>query len=978
MFVSFRSLLRSRRKTLPTRRPARLTIECLEAREMPAVVIPNLFVPSPTLTLNANTSGTNNVVVSNQIAPVFVDNSGIHFDIPVVAVQENGTQVASFPVGQISSIVYNGSTAADSFSNQTGLPAQINVHGPGGSFSGTPSGKNTLSLTADLGFTATNSQLSTSGGANYTLSNIQALNLTISGPLTNLLGGAGSFDLHGYSGSATLNGASGSNTFNPGSGTTILNGPASALNFVDLSNVSSLSAQNNNHLTYNGATVQMNNVNHLVVLNNAAGNDNIDLGNYSGLATINLTQSGAVTSVRGGSGKNLIDGEAGTNIILPDSGTDIFQGPDITPAGVASGFLTPAQLSATSGPLSVFLHNVNGQPTVDVFGPTGAGFSIQGNWQVTSTQQGGQSFSVSGKVNLVTGLGNLPITIPAAVPLTIQTGSSFFSGYGQVTKINWNSPPTLSTNDPASPLNFLQTTYGLNLTAPGLSWGLALGSNIPGASSMPINPAVPYLYFTSTTGFSASFGQLSVAPYSGVSMTVVFDPSDPSLYVSCNNPGVPFQIGVSKNGYIPFTPTQALPGNPALYGNLISGASVSIDDPPLTFTGTTVINFDVHHTGSLAGITAANVQQLLTGNVKLDQFLQTGLSDVGLGIDGTVGVGFDKAGFNFSVNTAAASAVYLPGSSGQPGVISFKAGSLDPLAGTPLSFINTGSETVAGTVDTAGNFNVQLAGSLGGVLGTLLPNQVTVTLSNSGITLDGFTHDLIGLGGAHVSGSVNTQGNFTLTGTSQANVNATVLGKTVASFNLNAGATLAENSGTVSLTANLSSSAIAFGVFSGTLNGTLTVTPAAGGGVVFAANGSVTGTADLGILGHPTVSTNWSLTNNQIVVNLPHVPTFTIPLNFSLLPNLSITPKNAAVGQTVILKGNIGEPDPTSRYYLIVNWGDGTTTTREYPPGSNGRLVTLTHAYKHPSKKGHPYQVDVQWHDNKGAGNAVLVPVTVH
>ena len=46
-------------------------------------------------------------------------------------------------------------------------------------------------------------------------------------------------------------------------------------------------------------------------------------------------------------------------------------------------------------------------------------------------------------------------------------------------------------------------------------------------------------------------------------------------------------------------------------------------------------------------------------------------------------------------------------------------------------------------------------------------------------------------------------------------------------------------------------------------------------------------------------------------------------------------------------------------------------------PGSDKKLVQLQHRYRVPSRPGHPYQVDIQWHDNKGAGNALLLPVAV-
>jgi hypothetical protein len=234
----------------------------------------------------------------------------------------------------------------------------------------------------------------------------------------------------------------------------------------------------------------------------------------------------------------------------------------------------------------------------------------------------------------------------------------------------------------------------------------------------------------------------------------------------------------------------------------------------------------------------------------------------------------------------------------------------------------------------------------------------------------------VGLGGAHVTGSLDTHGNFTLTGSVNGNVTVTALGFNLLTFNMNADATLGFNSGVASLGAHLTISTLAFGILSGQLDGGLTVTPAPGGGVVFAANGSVSGSLNLGAF-HPTTSASFTLVNNQIAVNLPAFIPFTINLNFPQFPGASVT-QNAGASRTVTLKGHIAEPDPTSPFFLVVNWGDGTPAqTFVFPPGSDKKLVQLRHHYRQPSRPGHPYQVDVQWHDNKGAGNAVVLPVTV-
>ena len=740
-------------------------------------------------------------------------------------------------------------------------------------------------------------------------------------------------------------------------------------------------------LNYNGVTDQVSGISTVVVLSNAPGVDSIDLSGFSGTTSINLTQPNANTTVRGGSGLNLIDGAAGVTNVLPSLGTDRLSGNAAFVTGVAAGYQTPAQLATTAGALSVLLvPAANGQQSLEVFGPTGAGFSIVGNWSDVSTTSG-QTFGVSGPVTLQTGLGGLPLTIPSFAPLTFQVGSNFVPGYGQVTSFGWDSGPSLSTADPASPLHFLSTQYGLSLQTPSASWGLALGRDVPNAANLPVDPAVPYFYFTVNTGFSAGFGTASVSAGGGQSLTVLFDPGDPSLYVQTTLPAN-FGVGVSAKGYIPFNPTQPLPGNPLLTGNLIASGSFSLGEIPVTLGGTAVVNFDVNHTGSVAGLTPTLVAQLLGDQVPLSQLAgqlgSTLLTDVAVGINGTAGVGYELGGLNFALTTAAGSAVYLPGTNVSNGVFSFAAGSLNFLANTPLSFFNTGTEQVAGTVRTDGAFDVTFKAGLGGLLGTLVPNLATVEVTNSGITLAAQTRDVLGLGGASVRGNIDSQGNFSLTGqTAVQQVGLSVAGVQLFSVGASANLTVVETGGQVSASADLTIGPFTLGNpsllnFTGELTGKAFIT-AGGGGLQFSAGGTVSGQINnIPFVGSRSVSASWSLVGNQITVSLGNgIPTFTLTLPFAAFPQRTITPE-ARVGQEVTLSGRISNPDPGSPFFLVVNWGDGTPTqTFEFPASMNGQEVEVHHRYREPSPSGRPYEVQVSWHDREGRGAADVLHVTV-
>src|SRR5262249_32918264 len=111
-----------------------------------------------------------------------------------------------------------------------------------------------------------------------------------------------------------------------------------------------------------------------------AGNDLIDL---NGLPFRTLINGNAGNdTLRGGLADDTIDGGAGQALILSSAGNDRVTDADgsAQASGVVPGRKTPDQL-AQVGKLQVALHDVNGAHTLDVFGPTGAGFQLVGNWQ---------------------------------------------------------------------------------------------------------------------------------------------------------------------------------------------------------------------------------------------------------------------------------------------------------------------------------------------------------------------------------------------------------------------------------------------------------------------------------------------------------------------------------------------------------------------------------------------------------------------
>src|SRR5262249_46979992 len=157
------------------------------------------------------------------------------------------------------------------------------------------------------------------------------------------------------------------------------------------------------------------------------------------------------------------------------------------------------------------------------------------------------------------------------------------------------------------------------------------------------------------TGFSFGYKNVSVSPgqYSG---TFAFAPGDGTLYVGIT--GLPilgdFGLGVSTNGYLPFTPSKMPDGahDPNIYGQYYVRTQVSLEHagPAVALTGNMVLDLDANDDGkvlggslsktrienalSTFGQTVTHPEKLLSGALK------TVFGDTAIGFNGALDLTF--------------------------------------------------------------------------------------------------------------------------------------------------------------------------------------------------------------------------------------------------------------------------------------------------------------------------------------------------
>jgi hypothetical protein len=445
-----------------------------------------------------------------------------------------------------------------------------------------------------------------------------------------------------------------------------------------------------------------------------------------------------------------------------------------------------ALVSYTGGGLYAWLNSSHTALTLS--GPTGIGFQIGGNWSETTTPVLGNAawsttqFIDSGYVSVSLFSATIPVSLPSGCTISVQTQANGYGGaFGQVTGTALTVDGFPVSTLLSGLLNPLASQYGVqNLNIPGLSIstpGLALGIDLggapgPQATGLPLDPAVPYIYLTASTGMSLNYGNISISPSAVPSyqVGVAIDPADPTFGIDVQGVPILNEVGLefSQNAMIPYTPTAPpagilgglfpfLPTAPpvgfpgGLYGDVYFNGKVDLsqlsdDMVPATVQAAVVANLDPAHQG-LTNTMSQGFANLAAGNVSSSQALNY-LKTISLGVNAQLSLSLSAGQFSVSLPAYAGSLIDYNQN------LYINVNNVNPLAGTPLANVFSITSSVDGKVNLAASPPTWAfeAYATTNFLGSTLTGTVEIS-SAKGLVVDvsqhssgGFSVPQIGLG----------------------------------------------------------------------------------------------------------------------------------------------------------------------------------------------------------------------------------------
>ena len=494
---------------------------------------------------------------------------------------------------------------------------------------------------------------------------------------------------------------------------------------------------------------------------------------------------------------------------------------------------------------------------VNIIGPTGYGFDIRGNWTSVAIPAGNgmtqYAYVATVGIQLDTALGLLPMPLPPSGYMLILTTANGFNAasFGQIattrisTGLQWLDDLATQYFTPTFGMTeyINNGTLGFQITQ-GQQLGIALGSTINSSvdPNAPVNAAIPYLYFNSSSGVGGTFGNVSIGVVQ-TNISVIVDPADPSVYLGAVLPALPIfssaGFGLSAKGLIPMKLNQTpshYTGGDTYSGNVYAQLEVNIPIPvpflSINVNGAVDLNLNAEGDDGLLNFLQDNPDQfaiaLVTGT--LPTLLASNpalLDEIGAAVNGKLGLTISPESNLAYVTVNVAQATVIDSGTSNP-EIDFKGLATNNFAtGTPVaSFVSFLQPTQTFTLD---GYAVPAVGDFGATftaqyayfgLTSTLTSSFMVTGINTGTPtfLGTASGSLAFYGGSMltVTGMIDNSGNWSLTG-----MGTFIVG----GFTLASGqATVVPQGVTVSGTANLGS--IGMATFNGaaTTNGNFTLT----------------------------------------------------------------------------------------------------------------------------------------------------------
>ncbi len=412
--------------------------------------------------------------------------------------------------------------------------------------------------------------------------------------------------------------------------------------------------------------------------------------------------------------------------------------------------------------------------TLNITGPTGYGFSLEGNWseivsgsKVTYTARGGLKLETPA---LASSIGSIALAVPKDQTFSVTTSTTGQAQLGTLTGVSGDLGMSLS---PIA--GILDSTFGINVSDGSILNGFTIETgaqvmqnyqNGAGQNLGQMLDGIPYLVYGNKASVNLNFDGISVGTTDQSKTVIVADPADPFLYVGYGN----YAVAGSANGRIPFDTSVPVPASTGLatklatnpndnFGQIYATAAFPLGGVPLTVSGGVTVNLDAKGDGKLLE-GAGTASQLFQGDFK---GVENVLTDIDVGVNGTVSLAYSIAGVSVTVPLGNASVVY----DGPQQAVFFKGIQGSAVwAGTALADFEVGpGAEVQGYIYSNGQFSVSTTGNF---MVSAINAALTITVSNQAINATGTVTTPIGT--ADVSGTIDFNGTFTLSGEATVNI----------------------------------------------------------------------------------------------------------------------------------------------------------------------------------------------------------------